>query len=140
MKAVLSVLKSFRDGLSERPGLSGLTIAILAILLVARVMLWATGKTGPSIPASGTVERIYVANENLNGAHYAATVRLSSGAQVTVQFGSTLPCDVGDVIHLTRSPTLLGVAYTADFAPCSPAPSAQTPRTPLPARPSLIPS
>lgn len=118
MKNFLSILKGFRNGLYARPGLSGLLIAALAIAVVARLVVWATEATGPSTPARGSVERIYVASEDQYGPSYGASVRLDTGAQVNVHLGTILSCDVGNPILLWRKHTHFGVSYVPDAAPC----------------------
>ena len=118
MNTFLSVLKDFRSGLYARPGLSGMLIATLAIVVVARLVVWATEATGPSTPARGSVERIYVASEDQHGPSYGASVRLDTGAHVNVHLGTVLSCDVGNPILVWRKPTHFGVTYVPDAAPC----------------------
>lgn len=118
MKNFLSILKDFRDGLYARPGLSGLLIAALAIVVVARLIYWLNEATGPYSAARGSVERIYVAYDTPRRRHYGASVRLDTGAQVNVHLGTVLSCDVGNPILVWRKPTHFGVTYVPDAAPC----------------------
>jgi hypothetical protein len=153
MNAISSLRQAVRDELDARPGIWGLTIAALAVIVVLRGVFWVVEPTGPTTLALGIVERIYVASESKYGSQLGAVVRLTTGAPVNVQLGSTLPCNVGDVIHLVRKPTHFGVTYVVNFPACSlrPAPSPENtsaPNAPTfnpattspPARPSLIPS